>query len=94
MHRRTVDARGDGHVRETTIPALDDAPPEPYVREIHTGREHRAKADRWHIAVRVLATGQTVIRCQLAPLPPPVQWRAIPPEVSLDEVMCKLCLVA
>ena len=94
MRRRTVNARGTDAPRRYPIPALDDAPPEPYVREIHPGREHRAEVDPWHIAVRVLVTGQTVIRCQLAPLPPPVQWRAIPPEVSLDEVMCRLRLVA
>ena len=93
MHRRTVDARGD-RPGVTPHPALDDAPPEPYVREIRTGPEHRSEADPWHIAVRVLATGQTVIRCELAPLPPPVQWRALPPEVSLDEVMCRRCLVS
>ena len=83
-----------GRPRDSPIRALDDAPPEPYVRETQDGREHVGEVDPWHIAVRVLVTGQTVIRCQLAPLSPPVQWRAIPPEISLDEVMCSLCLVA
>ena len=85
---------GQGPARRNPIPALDDAPPEPYVREIHNARDPGGEVDPWHIAVRILGTGQTVIRCQLAPLAPPVQWRAIPPEVSLDEVMCWLCLVA
>jgi len=50
--------------------------------------------DAWHIAVRVLVTGQAVIRCQRLPLQPPVEWRSIPPEISLDEPMCSLCLIA
>jgi hypothetical protein len=85
---------GTGSARRHLIPALDDAPPEPYVRESHSTHALRSVVDPWHIAVRVLGSGQTVIRCQLAPLSPPVQWRAIPPEVSLDEVMCWLCLIS
>ncbi len=61
---------------------------------IRNVRAPKGDVGHWHIAVRILVTGQAVIRCQLAPLTPPVEWRSIPPEVSLDEVMCWLCLVS
>lgn len=90
-----MEPRGVGvPARRHRIPALDDAPPEPYVREIRNVRDPGSDVDPWHIAVRVLVTGQAVIRCRLAPLTPPIEWRSMAPEVSLDEVMCWLCLMS
>ncbi len=59
---------------------------------MHELRAPGSDVDSWHIAVRVFSTGQAIIRCQVAPLVPPIEWRSIPPEASLDAEMCTLCL--
>jgi hypothetical protein len=64
------------------------------VREIYDARGPRTEDEPWHIAVRALDAGQTMIRCQLEPLVPPIEWRSIAPEESLDAEMCPLCLGA
>ena len=84
--------RGEDPARRTPISALDDGPPEPYVREIRRVRDTGNHAEPWHIAIRVLTTGRVLIRCQLDPLAPRLEWSSIPPEASLDEVMCPQCL--
>ena len=89
-----VACRGDWVLGDIVIPALADAPPEPYVREIHDAHGPRSEDDPWHIAVQALDTGQTMIRCQPEPLIPPIEWRSTPPEESLDAEMCPLCLDA
>jgi hypothetical protein len=85
---------GSGFPGDSPIPALADAPPEPYVREIHDAHGPGNEDDPWHIAVRAAVTGQAMIRCQLEPLVPPIEWRSIAPEASLDAVMCPFCLDA
>jgi hypothetical protein len=35
-----------------------------------------------------------LIRCQREPLMPPIEWRSIAPEESLDAEMCPFCLGA
>jgi hypothetical protein len=76
---------------DAPISALHDAPPEPYVRAIREARA-RSHVHPWHIAVRLLENGQAMVRCQVDPLTPPIEWRSIPPEVSLDAEMCTPCL--
>jgi hypothetical protein len=63
-----------------------DRPIEPYVRQVRLGD------DVWHIAVRALGDGSVTIRCQTAPLVPPLDWRLRAPEASVDATTCRLCL--
>jgi hypothetical protein len=67
-------------------PAMDQPPPEPYVRH-----DDDTNTD-WHIAVRVLPDGKVVIRCRIVPLTAPLDWRLAPPEISIDENACPRCL--
>jgi hypothetical protein len=66
---------------------MDLAPPEPYVRH-----DSNVDAD-WHIAVRILPDGKVIVRCRIVPLSRPLDWRQLPPETSIDEVMCTRCLL-
>jgi hypothetical protein len=44
--------------------------------------------------VRVLREGQVIVRCRIAPLSRPLEWRSHPPEISIDATMCQRCLLA
>ena len=69
------------------MPGLDRPPPDPYVRDLlHSDRE-------WHIAVHVRGDDSVILRCGRVPLHPPIEWRADPPEISIDAVMCPRCLI-
>jgi len=72
------------------IAVLDADPPQPYVRE---DVPSAVIDDHWHVAVRVVSSGAVIVRCRLAPLHEPVEWRTLAPEVSLDAPMCRTCLL-
>ena len=65
---------------------MDRPPPEPYVRH------DRGTNSAWHIAREVLPDGRVTVRCRIYPLAHPLDWRAHPPEISIDALMCPRCV--